>query len=755
MPHFSQEGIPVIGASVLRKEGRAKVMGRARYVADKDLRHQLYGVTVRSSVASGVLRAIRLEEGFPWKECVVVGAADIPGENRVAHLAADQPFLVELGGRVRHPEEPVLLLAHADRELLEEARRRVHLEIDPLPAVPDLDAALARHDAEGEGLFKEIRIAKGDVEAAWGGAAHVLEGTYRTEAQEHLYLEPQGMTARVAEGDHRLDITVCGSMQCPYYVHHALTRLFGVTPGEVRVMQMETGGAFGGKEDYPSMLAGHAALLAWKAKAPVRMIYDRREDMVATTKRHPSRIRLRSAFDAAGRLLALDVDLALDAGAYTTLSPVVLSRAALHACGVYRCPNVRIRARALATNRPPMGAFRGFGAPQSLFAIERHMDRAALAMGLPPEELRRRNFLRIGDTTATGQVLREEPGLEELLDRALTELDYGRKRQELEAANALSPRVRRGVGFSVFLHGCGFTGSGEARLASVAGVEGSAEGRVTVLAASTEMGQGKDTVFSQIVAEALRIPVELVEVAQADTRVVPDSGPTVASRSTMVVGRLLEQAALALKQALLQEGLLHEPYDGARFSEALRQYHARHGALKCYSQYASPPHIRWDEALHAGDAYPAFSWGCCAVALRVDLDTYETRVEDVVSVQEVGRVINPTLAEGQVEGGVAQGLGLALMEQVQWRDGRMANVSFSDYAMPGPLDLPRTRVLFLERPHPLGPGGAKGLGELPMDGPMPAVLNALQHALGPEPRLDEVPMTPERLLDRLEEVGRA
>lgn len=731
----------MIGTSALRKEGRAKVLGRSRYTDDKTFRCVLHGVTVRSQVPRGILKAIRFGEGIPWKEFTIVTAQDIPGENRVAAIVKDQPFLVEVGGEIHHAMEPVVLLAHPDKYMVEKGRRAVSLEVEELPAILEMSAS--------DRSFKEITIAKGNPEAVWDQAALVIEAEYRTGAQEHLYIEPNGMLAIVAHGDHQDQVTVCGSMQCPYYVHKALTQLFNLPGDKIRIVQMETGGAFGGKEDYPSLIAGHAALLAWKACKPVKLIYDREEDMAATTKRHPSHSRVKTAFDADGHLLALDVDFTLDAGAYATLSSVVLSRGAIHAGGVYRCPNTRIHARAVATHTPPSGAFRGFGAPQSLFALERHLDVCAAKLGLEPAELRRRNFLKLGDTTATGQLLKEDLDLAGLLDRTLRDMDYEAKRKVFAATNQTDDPIKRGVGIAVFMHGCGFTGSGESYLASVAGVEGLADGRVAVLAGSTEIGQGKDTVFAQIAAGALKIPMDLVEVAQPDTSVVPDSGPTVASRSTMVVGQLVEDAAYAFKQALIQQGFLAEPYSAETFRDAVKRSHARFGAMKCYSQYHNPPHIVWDDQTYRGDAYPTYSWACYGAEVAVDTVTYEVKVEAFVANQEVGRVINPVLAAGQIEGGVAQGIGWALWESVEWQQGRMANNQMTNYIIPTTMDLPRIQVGFLENPHPAGPGGAKGLGELPMDGPAPALLNALQDALGPL-RLDEVPMTPERLLDRLE-----
>jgi len=747
----------VIGASSIRKEGRAKVTGAACYTDDKFAPGALHGVTVRSSVPRGILRGISFGPGVPWDEVTVVTAADIPGINLVASVVDDQPFLVALGGEIAHAEQPVLLLAHQDRETAERARRAVRLEVEELPAVLDiqssLDLAQVIHGADN--LLKEIVIEKGDPGPAWARAATIVEAEYRTGAQEQMYLEPNAMLAEVERDADGVRISVWGSLQCPYYVHGALKQLFGQPDDRVRVVAMEVGGGFGGKEDYPSLNAGHAALLSWKSGKPVKLIYDREEDLAATTKRHPSRTRIRTGFDAGGLLVAAEVDFVLDGGAFTTLSPVVLGRGAVHALGVYRCPDLRIHARAVATNTPPPGAFRGFGAPQSLFAIERHMDLCAERLGLDPVELRRRNFLATGDTMATGQLVRERLDLGGIMDRALAEIGYFGKRRAF--ALATGDPVKRGVGFSVFMHGCGFTGSGEAHMASVAGVEGLEDGSVSVLAASTEMGQGKNTVFAQIVAEALSLPLELVEVAQTDTARVPNSGPTVASRSTMMVGRILQDAACGLKLSLVQQGLLREPYTPGEFRAAVKAARAL-GPVKSYGQFRANPTTVWDDVRYRGDAYPDYSWACYATEVAVDTLTYEVAVTDFVAVQEVGRVVNPVMAAGQIEGGVAQGIGWGLWEEVVMQRGRMANNQMTNYIIPTTEDLPPIRTVFLEQPGPGGPGGAKGIGELPMDGPAPALLNAVQAALRGTMgtlRLDEVPLTPDRLLDRCEEAAHA
>jgi CO/xanthine dehydrogenase Mo-binding subunit len=730
-----------VGQPVPRKEGREKVTGEAKYVDDLKFPGMLHGVTLRSPVARGRIRGIEFPPGLPWDEFTIVTANDIPGENIVALIVDDQPYLA--ADRVNHPEEPVVLLAHPDKYLVEKARGAVRLDIDPLPAIFTIEDSLAKKEIVwGENnIFKSFLVEKGDVDSVWQEAAHIVEGEYRTGAQEQLYIETNGVIAVATPEE---GVTIWGSMQCPYYIHKALLKAFPLAPEKIRVIQMETGGGFGGKEEYPSMIAGHAALLAWKSGRPVKMIYDRAEDMAATTKRHPSRTRIKMAVSREGKLLGIDMDFVVDGGAYATLSSVVLSRGTIHAGGPYVCPNVRIRSQAVATNAPPHGAFRGFGAPQSIFALERHMNKVARAVGLTPEEFRRRNFLHRGETTATGQEIREPVNLDRLLDRALELSDYHAKTKAFAQHNQRSG-VKRGIGFATFMHGAGFTGSGERYLRSIAGVEALADGRVRILVSSTEIGQGTNTILAQIVAETLGLDYDRVEIARPDTSQVPNSGPTVASRTCMVVGKLVESAAIGLKQTLAKSGLLAENYRADEFATACARYIGEFGPLKSFSQYEAPPGIYWDDDTYRGDAYGAFAWAVYVAEVAVDTSTYEIKVEDFVALQEVGRVIHPVLAAGQIEGGVAQGIGFAVFENVVWRDGRMANNQMTNYIMPTSVDVPRIRVYFEEVPYEYGPLGAKGIGELPIDGPAPAILNAIENAIGVA--ADEIPLLPEMLME--------
>ncbi|HYB94138.1 MAG TPA: xanthine dehydrogenase family protein molybdopterin-binding subunit [Vicinamibacterales bacterium] len=693
-----------VGRNVRRKDGDAKVSGAAKYIDDLTFPGMIFGSTIRSTIPRGAIRARHIE--LP-ADFVVADYRDIPGPNYVALIDPDQPCLAV--GEIRHVAEPIVLVGHADKHALIDINTRVRFDFQPLEPNYDPEAS--------DVCFKRIAIDKGDLERGFADADVIIEGEYRTSHQEQLYVETNGVIAVPSEGA----MTVYGSLQCPYYVHKALVVLLNLPPERVRVVQTETGGGFGGKEEYPSMLACHAAILARKAQRPVKMIYDRVEDLLATTKRHPSIVRHRTGVTKSGTITAMDVDVVMDGGAYATLSAVVLSRGVIHAAGPYRCDHVRIRGRAMMTHTPPNGAFRGFGAPQTQFGVEVHLDRIADQLGIDPVKLRAINALRPGDTTATGQKLGKDASALPVLRAAVKRSQFARKRRQWQGTN-------RGIGLSLFFHGSGFTGGGEVKLASKASLELTATG-ARILVASTEIGQGTRTMHAQIVADALGVPYDAIEVHEADTAFVPDSGPTVASRTCMIVGKLLERCARDMRTRL------------GRMTPA--QYFRKHGSFTVTSQYEPPPGLRWSDDTYAGDAYGSYAWGCNVVELEVDPVTFEVTPLNVTAVAEIGKAIHPMMAVGQIEGGTAQGVGWALIEDVVMRDGRMANAQLTNYIIPTPMDAPRMEVGIVERPYRHGPFGAKGVGEMPIDGPAPAVINALRHC-GFD--LRALPATPERLL---------
>ena len=698
--------MPAVGRNVRRKDGDAKVTGAAKYIDDLSFPGMLYGATVRSTVPRGRIRAhhVSLPPDF-----IVADHRDIPGPNYVALIDPDQPCLAV--DEIRHVAEPILLVAHEDKHALTDIGSRVGVEYDELAPNYDPEAS--------DVCFKTIEIDKSDLAQGFAGADLIVEGEYRTSHQEQLYIETNGVIAVPADGA----MTVYGSMQCPYYVHKALVVLLQLPPDQVRVVQTETGGGFGGKEEYPSILACHAAILARKSGRPVKMIYDRVEDLLATTKRHPAILRHRTGLTRSGRLTAMDIDVVMDGGAYATLSAVVLSRGVIHAAGPYRYDHIRIRGRAMMTHTPPNGAFRGFGAPQTQFGIEAHIDRIAEQLQIDPVRLREINALRPGDITATGQRLGKDASALQVLRDAVKRSEFHKKRKQWAGSN-------RGIGLSLFWHGSGFTGGGEVKLASKASLELTPKG-ARILVASTEIGQGTRTMLAQIVADALGVPYDTIDVNEADTAFVPDSGPTVASRTCMIVGKLLERCARDMRRQL---GTLTPS-----------QYFKRHGAFTVTAQYEPPPGLNWSDETYRGDAYGSYAWGCNVVELQVDPVTCEVTPLKVTAVAEIGKVIHPMMAIGQIEGGTAQGIGYALTEEVVMKDGRMANAQLTNYIIPTPMDAAPMDVGLLERPYRHGPFGAKGVGEMPIDGPAPAVINALRHC-GYDMR--SIPATPERLLQR-------
>lgn len=739
-----------IGFGLARADGPAKVTGAALYVDDVRPAGCLYGATVRSTIAHGKLIGLRRDPGFDWSDITVATADDIPGENVVALMTDDQPVLAR--GVIRHVAEPVALVAAPTRDRALAAARHIEVVCEPWPALfePEESERNAIRIFGDDNVFSRVSMEHGDgldgLAAAEAAGAVVVEGTYRVGLQEQLYIEPQGMIAVPREDG---GVTIFGSMQCPYYIVKALKRVLG--HGRLNVVQAVTGGGFGGKEEYPSIVAAHAAVLALATGRPVKLIYRRDEDLRATTKRHPAVMRYATAVDPkSGRLLAADVDLLFDGGAYNTLSPVVLSRAILHALGPYAVPHARLDARMVATHTPPNGAFRGFGAPQVMFAAERQMDRIARTLGLDPLAVRRVNLYRDGSVTPSGQVL-ADVAAGEVLDRALVAAE-----EELAASfvparpggGQGAARRAAGRGVAIAWHGCGFTGNGEAALRGEADVSLVGD-RVWIHTASTDIGQGTDTIFLAIVAEALGIGVERVAMAPHDTADVPDSGPTVASRTAMVVGGVVKKAAAKLLDALRAEAGVDGAGDegaGRSFAELVAK-RTSSAVLRVRAVYDDAG-AQWDGVRYRGDAYPTYGWSCVVVDVEVDRDTGEVLYRRLVQATDVGRALNPVLAAGQLEGGALQGLGYATCEEVVLdAEGGMRNNRLTNYIIPTALDAPPMVTILVENPFAGGPFGAKGIGEIPHDVPAPAVAQAIEAATGAV--LDRLPMTPEVVLAAL------
>jgi len=702
----------LVGQNIVRVDAASKADGSLKYTNDLDF-DGLHGAVVRSTIVHGNILSITFDKAFDFSDFVIVDYSDIEGRNVNVVLTDDQPFLAEK--RVRFIGEPILLLAHRSKKMLEEAVKYIDIEYEPLEPVLTIQEALDRKNIlySDDNIFKTIRTVKG-AEPDYQSLKS-LEKSYTTPHQEQLYMETQSMIAYYKDGI----VKIIGSMQCPFYVESAL---FELTGEKIEVEQAPTGGAFGGKEDYPSLMAAYVYLLSKKAAQDVKIVYDRAEDIAFTTKRHPSTLRYKSNFDESGKLHALYIDIQIDGGAYATLTPVVLARAVLHAAGFYDCEYIKVDAYAFATNTPPNGAFRGFGAPQVIFGIERHMDDIARYLGISPMEVRERNLPHSHSISVSGVKIDEYARLRTLFETTREASGFDEK----YAADI----PNRGIGMALFMHGGGFTGSGETLLASEVWLDLKGDGTVEIRIGSVEMGQGTLTALPQMVAEVLELPLTMIHYHLPNTAKVADSGPTVASRTVMIVGELLVQAAGSLKESLGRYS------NQSEYLEAVRAYLKNSTESRFRAAYQKPDTVQWDEEHFYGNGYDGYSLGCYVAEVEVDPIDYRVRVSNFYAYNDVGKVINPMLAEGQIEGGVAQGIGYALYERVVHQDGKVKNNRLSDYIVPLAADLPKLHIAFLNRDEP-----AKGLGELPMDGPAAAIANALTHAL--DTAFDDLTITPE------------
>ena len=588
-----------------------------------------------------------------------------------------------------------------------------------------------------------MHVSKGDFAQVKKQADLFLEKDFKTGYQEHVYLEPQSVMA-VPEGD---TIHILGSMQCPYYVQGAMDSLFRDTGVKIDVTQISTGGGFGGKEDFPSLICGHVALLAQKTGEPVILTYSREEDIKFTTKRHPSEPKIQAAVTKDGQILGINAEIILDGGAYCTLSPVVLARAVL-TFGCYNIPNIEINGFAVRTNKVPCSAFRGFGGPQALFAMEMIVEEIAKRLEISPLKIRQKNMLKLGDTLATGQPINYSFGLTKCLGYVLEKSNFANKYDEFQKFNqekSSKAKIAKGIGLSLAMHGCGFTGNGENEMISIAEMELIKDGQVVIRTANTEMGQGLDTAFKRIVSDKLQIPFSDIIIEEKNTAKVPNSGPTVASRSTIIVGKLLVDNC----EKIL--GALREKFseDEMSFAKLAQKYHKKFGNLKVRTQYHHPDFIKFDEDDFKGYGYPVYSWSANVAEIEIDLTTFYVQVTKLYSSNDIGKAINHQQSEGQIEGGAIQGIGLALYEDMNAPQGEILNRGFSDYIIPTTMDIPEMDVNIVEEKYFYGPFGAKSLGELTIVGPPPAVASAICQAIGKT--ICELPITPEKLYKMMKE----
>jgi CO/xanthine dehydrogenase Mo-binding subunit len=707
-----------ISTSVPRKDHKGKVSGQLAYISDVKVENMVYGVLYRSPIAYGKIISIQLPdlpEGYE-----AVGAEHIPGPNYVKIIKEDQPIFANEW--VNYIGEPILMLVGKDLNILYSLLNEVNIEFEEHQAIYSLDEAIKQLAAPGVNMASyEFGESLAAISAIEQNAHQIIEEEYVTGYQEHVYLEPQGMLA-VYKDD---EIVVQGSMQCLYYIKNAVVNALACGDDEVRVVQSPTGGGFGGKEEFPSMMACHVAVAAKAVKKSVMLVFDRSEDMVVTTKRHPAKFNYRTAIDKEGNILSLCVEVFLDGGANVGLSSVVLQRALLNSAGVYKIPHFHAKGYVLKTNTVPNGAFRGVGAPQSFAGIESHIAHLSKISNNDPLEYKRKYLVKQGDPTITKGNFRDPILMEEMIDDLLNTSDYKTKKAEFQAFNQQNQRYKKGIGTSLFLHGCGFTGSGERdHIKATVKLHKSKNDQVSLKISNSDMGQGIYTTLSKIVAKELDIPFAKVLYPDPDTKEVPDSGPTVASRTTMIVGKLLERAARKLK-AQWQTGVEQEVVEN----------------------YVHREMIPWDEKTFTGDAYPAYSWGVNFVELEVDTLTGNVKLENVYGNYEVGKVIDDRIMKGQIDGGLAQGLAFGYLEKMTSREGKIQQKSITDYGPPTSMDVVSIQSKVFDNPYADGPYGAKGAGELTLIGGAPAVQAAIEDAL--QTSFQQIPITPEVIIESL------
>lgn len=748
-----------VGKSVTRNDVIEKVCGTAKYIDDYKFGEMLYGATVRSAIPHGNIKSLNSDPALKIDGVVAVYThKDIPGKNEVPFILNDYPLLAS--DRVLFHGQAVALVVAKTPEIAKFAAKKVEVTYQELPAITDVHQSLKKDAVKifgSDNIFRKYDIVRGDAEKAFDNADVVVEGTYTTNYQVHAYLEPQGM---IADSTPEGGVVIYGSMQCPFYIHDAIAHILGVPQNKVRIVQTTTGGGFGGKEDVPSIVAGHAALAAYLLKKPVKIIYSREEDFQSMSKRHPSYIEIKYAADKKGKITAAKVQYILDGGAFSTLSPVVLWRGAVHAAGPYNIPNVKIEAICAATNKVPCGAFRGFGQPQVTFANESLMDELAVKLNISPLELRQLNMMKVGSQTATGQKIIRSCGLEKVVKQVVQKSDWAQIYLPPEKRTGV---VRTGIGIAASFYGVGLGAGGKYLDRAGSYVQVQKDGTVLIAIGNTELGQGVFTVISQIAAETLGCPYKFVRVLKPDTTRVPDSGPTVASRSTLMSGNAVKNAAeiirlridkMVLKMLGVKSGVVKSdgknyflsatPKEKVRYQDVVKKCYGKRINLTSNGWYAGED-VTFSQDTGQGKAYYTYAYSATAAIVKVNTETGEVSVKKLVSGHDIGKAINPQLCEGQIEGGVIQSMGWALTENLVLKNGVIINPSFAGYLIPTSSDIPEIIPLIVEEPYHDGPYGAKGLGEPPMITPATAIANAIYNATGW--RTNKLPATPEVLLN--------
>jgi CO/xanthine dehydrogenase Mo-binding subunit/aerobic-type carbon monoxide dehydrogenase small subunit (CoxS/CutS family) len=740
-PVFTPSGnYQYIGRPAVRPDAQAKADGSAMFTDDFSFPGMLYARVLRAGIPHACVKSINTSTAasLPGVHAVLT-AADIPGEINHGLVTRDWPALIGIGQKARYVGDALAIVAADSYRIASAAIEQIEVELEPLPVVTsavDADQPGAPLVHEDGNLLDEIKVAKGDLEAGFSAADVLLEGTYETPTMEHIFMEPECSIARPLP-DGRMEIYV-GS-QIPYADREQVAACLGLPQEQVHVIGTLVGGGFGGKEDIAGQI--HAALLAQATGRPVKLLFDRHESLLVHPKRHATRIKIKLGAKADGRLTSVLTELYGDTGAYASLGEHVMTRATTHSSGPYISPNVRAVCRAMYTNNPPAGAFRGFGALQAAFAIEIAIDELAHQIGKDPIELRKLNALRDDSITNTGQHLDHSVGLLECIERVESELH--RQCGEIDPFQAQvvagHPNLRRAWGFAIAFKNTGLGGGAPDKAG--AEVELYDDGSIEARTSSAEIGQGLVSVLQLIAAEELGTELDQVRVLLSDTDQTLDGGPTTGSRQTFVSGNAVRHAAGALRQAM--SATLSEKYDvppeSIHYIGGLAQVNGYSVPLAevaaLMRQEGREPRAAYEywapqtEPLgQGGDMHFAFSFAAQAAEVEVDLQTGEVHVPRVIAATDVGQAINPLGLQGQIEGGVVMGLGHTLTEEFILENGQVVTDRMARYRMPSIHQAPEIISIIVEHPTREGPYGAKGVGEISTMPTPPAILNGIYHA---------------------------
>ena len=708
-----------IGDRIVRVDAVQKARGEAVYVCDMTLPDMQYAYMVRSTIARGRIKAIHvpeLPEGYYF-----ISTKDIPtqGKNELWMIAKDWRCFAE--DYVLYVGETIGLVVGPDRSVLKRLKAQIKIDYEEQTPAVTIDDGIhcvggPMFPEKNSNVMCELFCEKGrPMDEVFAEADEVFEETIETPYQEHVHLETNSAIADMEDGK----FVFYASAQCPFYIRKSIAGLLDIPYDDIIVRQCTTGGAFGGKEHFPDVLCGALLVAENKIRKPIKMVFDREEDTQFSVKRHPSKCIYKTAVKD-GKITGVYGHIYCNCGAYLSSSYVVLQRGVFHGNGVYTFDNTYLKGEGIGTNMFPSCAFRGFGAPQTLFAIETHLDHLAHHLGVDPLEFKMQYLAKKGDETTTNGHIIEEVKLPEMLDVITRESDYWRKAKEYK------PGCGRGIGIALYNHGGAFTGNGEQAIIKAHARLVKTDDRVSIQVGSTEMGQGFKTSLRKICAATLGVSIDQIEYLDPDTSKVVDSGPTAASRSTMVVGRLVERAAQEMKE---------------RWSE---------GDFTTEVEYEHPDGYPWDQATFRGDAYLGYGWGVACVEVEVDKLTNEVKTLGVWSSHEIGKAIDELIVHGQINGGILQSLGYGSMEKLEVKGGRFKQKSMSDYVIPTSMDFPKQFYHIQENPYPWGPYGAKGMGELVFNGASAAYVDAVERALNT--RFTSIPIPPEAIEEAMKHV---